>query len=105
MTETTSNYNIGQHIHCSVESVLSYGVFVRLEDGKRGYIRRPNLSWPRDGDPHQLVEVGQNVEAVVVQLPTPTDSLQLSLKAAMPDLWDSQPAQMDLGWDFTLLAA
>lgn len=71
-----------------VERVLPYGIFVRLDDGTRAYIRRREMSWAADVEPRELVQEGQRVEAIVLKLPSSGRSMELSMKACLPDPWD-----------------
>jgi signal transduction histidine kinase/predicted RNA-binding protein with RPS1 domain/CheY-like chemotaxis protein len=86
--EATQAYAVGQQVSGEVERLLPYGVFVRLDDGSRAYIRRREMSWAGDADPRKLVQVGQTIEAVVVDLAGPDRSMEISHKATLPDPWE-----------------
>lgn len=81
-------YTKGQHIVVKVEKIQSYGVFVRLDDGTRGYIRRRQLSWSTDAKPWDIVQEGQPLEVSVLQLPSDEQMIELSLTAMLPDPWE-----------------
>jgi signal transduction histidine kinase/predicted RNA-binding protein with RPS1 domain/DNA-binding NarL/FixJ family response regulator len=80
-------YALNQRVSGKVDKILPYGVFVRLADGTRAYIRRRELSWAADVEPRKLVQEGQVVQAVVIGLPGSDRSMELSLKATLPDPW------------------
>jgi signal transduction histidine kinase/predicted RNA-binding protein with RPS1 domain/DNA-binding NarL/FixJ family response regulator len=86
--ETKQVYPVGQRVVGTVDKLLPYGVFVRLDDGPRAYLRRREMSWTGDSDPRELVQVGQRIEAVIVDLGGPDRSMELSLRAALPDPWE-----------------
>lgn len=44
-------YSKGQRVAATVKSILSFSVFVRLEDGTCAYIRRGQLTLSDDRDP------------------------------------------------------
>lgn len=70
-----------------VEQIHPFGVFVRLEDGTEGYIRRSELSLSGDLEPAAVVKPGDRIKAVVVESPTSGPKLELSHRAALPDPW------------------
>lgn len=80
-------YTLNQRVSGKVDKILPYGVFVRLADGTRAYIRRRELSWAGDVEPRKLVQEGQVVQAFVIGLPGSDRSIELSLKATLPDPW------------------
>ncbi len=65
----------------------SYGVFVHLSDDTHAYIRRRELSLEGDLDPHQVVSKGKEIQAVVVALPEPGRTMELSVRRLQPDPW------------------
>jgi signal transduction histidine kinase/predicted RNA-binding protein with RPS1 domain/ActR/RegA family two-component response regulator len=88
MDQSKQLYSIGQHVIVQIEKLYPYGIFVRLEDGTRGYIRRRELSWESDTELRHLVHVGQQIEAVVQVLPAADRMLELSVRATLPDPWE-----------------
>lgn len=78
---------VGDRVSCVVESIFPFGVFVRLPNGSRGYIRRRELTLSGDVEPGQVVREGQQLEAVVLSHPGGGKTLELSVKAALPDPW------------------
>lgn len=83
----TRGYTIGQRVTGEVERLLPYGVFVRLLDGSRAYIRRRELSLEGDIDPRQIVSQGEEIQAVVLALPEPGRTMELSVRRLQPDPW------------------
>lgn len=86
-TLKTRPYKEGHQVDAIVEQVMPYGVFVRLEDDTRAYIRRRELSLDGDIDPATLFRKGQKVKAVVLRLAEPGRSMELSCRALLPDPW------------------
>lgn len=85
--EPLQTHSIGQLVSGRVERIFPFGVFVRLDGGTRAYIRRRELSWEGDVDPRELLTEGQEIEAVVLQLPEPGRSMELSRRALLHDPW------------------
>ena len=77
----------GQQITVTVERILPFGVFVRLGDGREGYIRCRELSLEGDVDPREVVSPGQQIKAVTLELEEPSRSIELSHRATLPDPW------------------
>ena len=71
----------------TIEGVFPFGVFVRLTDGTKAYIRKRELSLSGDQEPDSLVHVGDSIRAMVIAPETLERQLELSLKATMPDPW------------------
>lgn len=80
-------YAKGQLVEAHVENVYPFGVFVRLKDGTRAYIRRRELTAAGDLDPHGSLREGDSLVAAVWQLPSSDRILELSVRATLPDPW------------------
>ena len=74
-------------LNVRVEQIHPFGVFVRLEDGTEGYIRRRELSLSGDIEPTAVVKAGEQIKAVVLDSPASGPALELSHRAALPDPW------------------
>jgi ribosomal protein S1 len=81
MARSTSRaYQLGQILIVCVERVTPVGINVRLRDDTPAYMRWPDLTRGGHWDPDKIVAVGQEVEAVVVALPTPERVLEVRFK-------------------------
>lgn len=79
---------IGQSIRVKVDKVLPFGVFVCLPDGHRGYIRKRELTLEGDVEPERRFRPGQELQAVVIDLPEGEGRLpELSIRRILPDPW------------------
>jgi signal transduction histidine kinase/DNA-binding response OmpR family regulator/predicted RNA-binding protein with RPS1 domain len=87
--DTSHVYRLYQSVTAQVEQVFPFGVFVRLPDGTPAYVRRRELTQAGNLDPRQSVADGQEIEAVVVALAEPGRKLELSVRRAEPDPWDT----------------
>ena len=92
-------YQHGQAIPTTalVERVYPFGVFVRLQNGARGYIRRRELSLSGDVYPSDVVSRGDEVQAVIVRPAAPGRLAELSVRAALPDPWQDFVRQFKVG--------
>jgi signal transduction histidine kinase/predicted RNA-binding protein with RPS1 domain/DNA-binding response OmpR family regulator len=80
-------YQLHQQVEAIVESIQPYGVFVRLDDKTRAYIRRRELDLDADVDPARVVRKGDKITAEVIALGEPGKHIELSRRATLPDPW------------------
>jgi signal transduction histidine kinase/predicted RNA-binding protein with RPS1 domain/ActR/RegA family two-component response regulator len=85
---TKREFTKGKQVTVTVERILPFGVFVRLEDGREGYIRCRELSLEGDVDPREAVSSGQQIKAVILELEGPNRNIELSHRATLPDPWE-----------------
>src|SRR5580704_10653814 len=74
-------YPINTKINGKVTSIADFGVFVEIEDGIEGLIHVSQLSSERVDKPPSLFKVGDQVEALVVQLDPKERRIGLSIRA------------------------
>ena len=74
-------YPLNTRINGKVSSVADFGVFVELEEGIEGLVHISQLSNERVDKPSSLYKVGDEVEALVVQVDARERRIGLSLKA------------------------
>lgn len=80
-------YQLHQQVKAIVESVQPYGIFVRLDDGTRAYIRRRELDLDADVDPARVVKAGDKITAKVIALGETGKHIELSRRATLPNPW------------------
>ncbi len=96
--KTLENYSEGTKVSGRVESLKEYGAFVELEEGIRGLIHVSELSWSgKVKHPSQVLNVGEIVEAVVLDLDIEKKRISLSLKQLEPNPWDSITDKYPIG--------
>src|SRR6516162_9703482 len=74
-------YPLNTRIHGKVSSVADFRVFVEIEEGIEGLIHISQLSSERIDKPSSLFKVGDEVDALVVQLDPKERRIGLSVKA------------------------
>ena len=76
-------------IRGKVVSLTDYGAFVELEPGIEGLIHVSEMSWTkRVKHPSKILNVGDMVEAVVLEIDQNARRLSLGLKQTEPNPWD-----------------
>ena len=82
-------YTVGSRVSGRVVSLTDYGAFVELEEGIEGLIHVSVMSWTRKvRHPNKIVSVGEEVEAVVLDIKSENRRISLGMKQASPNPWD-----------------
>ncbi len=80
---------MGTRIHGRVVSLADYGAFVEVEQGIEGLIHISEMSWTRKiRHPSQVVKVGDEVEAMVLNIDTQSKRISLGLKQTEANPWE-----------------
>ncbi|HYB92330.1 MAG TPA: 30S ribosomal protein S1 [Candidatus Binataceae bacterium] len=74
-------YPLNTRVHGKVTSLADFGVFVEIEEGIEGLIHISQLSNERVDKPSALYKVGDEVDALVVQVDSKERRIGLSIKA------------------------
>ena len=82
-------YPVETVINGRVVSLTDYGAFVEVEEGIEGLIHVSEMSWTRKiRHPSKVVSVGDEVEAVVLDIRPENRRISLGMKQTMPNPWD-----------------
>lgn len=82
-------YPVGGRVKGKVVSLTDYGAFIELEDGVEGLIHVSEMSWTkRVKHPNKLLNVGDEVETVILALDIPNRRISLGLKQIEANPWD-----------------
>jgi small subunit ribosomal protein S1 len=79
-----------------VTNLADFGAFVDL-GGIDGLVHLSELSWNRVEHPHEVVELGQQVEVYILGVDRERQRVALSLKRLQPDPWTSVEEQYQEG--------
>jgi small subunit ribosomal protein S1 len=91
-------YPVGSRIRGQVRNFTSYGAFVELEDGIDGMIHVSDMSWTRKvNHPSEVLEKGQEVDALVLEVDASNKRISLGLKQASDDPWNSINSRFKIG--------
>ena len=87
-TTVPERFPVGARVQGRVVGTADYGAFVELEPGVEGLVHVSELSWSkRKQHPSKLVQVGDAVEVVVLEVRPEQRRISLGLKQAQPDPW------------------
>ena len=81
-------YEIGTRVGGKIVSITDYGAFIELEPGVEGLIHISEMSWTKKvRHPSKIVQMGDEVEALVKDLDIERKRISLSMKEAEPNPW------------------
>jgi len=87
--KANESYTVGSKIKGRVVSLADYGAFVEIEEGIEGLVHVSEMSWTRKvRHPSQIVKVGDEIEAMVMNIDTTNKRVSLGLKQVEPNPWD-----------------
>ena len=94
--EIISKLEKGQVLEGTVKNITSYGVFIDL-GGVDGLVHITDLSWGRVSDPHEVVELDQKLNVVILDFDEEKKRIALGLKQLTPHPWDALDANLKVG--------
>ena len=88
-TLAPEKYPVETRVTGKVVSLTDYGAFVELEEGIEGLIHVSEMSWTRKiRHPSKVVTVGEEVDAVVLDIKPESRRISLGMKQVVPNPWD-----------------
>jgi len=89
---------IGRKVVGKVVSLTDYGVFIELKPGIEGLIHISEMSWnKRVRHPSKMVNIGDTVIAVVLDIDPSTKRISLGMKQTQPNPWVSLEKRYPIG--------
>jgi small subunit ribosomal protein S1 len=87
--EVESKFPVGKQIRGTVVNVMSYGAFVKLEEGVEGLVHISEMSWTRRiSHPSELVQVDDEIDVVVLKIDKEKREISLGMKQTQENPWD-----------------
>jgi small subunit ribosomal protein S1 len=88
--EVEEKYPIGGVFNGEVVNVMSYGAFVKLEDGIEGLVHISEMSWvKRINHPNEVVQIGDEIEVAVLGIDRKGEQMSLGMKQTQNNPWDN----------------
>ena len=82
-------YPSGTRIRGRVVNIVPYGIFVELERGVEGLVHVTELSWSkRINKPNELFKIGQEVEAVILNIQEEQQKISLGIRQLDTNPWE-----------------
>lgn len=84
-----AKYPVNTRVKGLVTNIVSYGAFVKLEDGVEGLVHISEMSWTRRiNHPSEVVSVGEEVEVVVLEVNKDKQEISLGMKQTEVNPWE-----------------
>ncbi len=90
-------YGVGSRIKGPITSVTDFGAFLEVEKGIEGLIHISDISWEKVKHPSDKLKVGDEVEAVVLNIDVEKQKVSLGIKQLEGDIWEDFFARQKLG--------
>jgi small subunit ribosomal protein S1 len=94
--ELFSSLETGQRVTGVVRSIAPFGVFVDL-GGIDGLVHKSELSWNKVNNPETAYQIGEEVEAEVIDINHERGRISLSIRRLQPDPWQESVAKYKIG--------
>jgi small subunit ribosomal protein S1 len=95
-------FPIGNRLTGEVVNIMPYGAFVKLEEGVEGLVHVSEMSWTKQiNHPSEIVNVGDQVECVVLDLNADRQEISLGMKQTEANPWAKVQEQYPTGTKVT----
>ena len=91
-------YAINSIVTGKVRNLTDFGAFIEVEEGIEGLVHISDLSWTKKiQHPSEIVQKGEEVSAVVLNVDAENQRLSLGIKQLEPDTWEGFFSQHQIG--------
>ncbi|TVQ24264.1 MAG: 30S ribosomal protein S1 [Spirochaetaceae bacterium] len=85
-----AKYSVDQVVKGKVTKLTDFGAFIEVEEGIEGLAHISELSWvQRVSHPKEILKIGDEVEAKILDFDVPAGRVSLGLKQVLPNPWDT----------------
>lgn len=88
-------YKIGDIVDGEISALTSFGAFMKFGDGLEGLVHISEIAWQRIDHPKDVLKVGDQVKAQIIQLDH--SKIYLSLKRLVDDPWKQVKDKYKMG--------
>ncbi|MEL3913302.1 bifunctional cytidylate kinase/30S ribosomal protein S1 [Treponema pedis] len=91
-------YKVGTRLTRKVVKITNAGAFIQLEEGIDGFLHADDISWiKRVKHPGSELEVGQEIEVIVIECDAESRRIRLGIKQLTDDPWEQFAASYKQG--------
>jgi 4-hydroxy-3-methylbut-2-enyl diphosphate reductase len=94
--ETILNLDEGAIVEGKVRNLTNYGAFIDL-GGVDGLLHVSEMSWTRVGHPSEVMQVGDSVRVVVLEIANEGQRISLGMRQILPDPWKEAAGKLNPG--------
>jgi len=82
-------YPSDTRVHGTITNIMSYGAFVKLEDGVEGLVHISEMSWTRRiNHPSEILSIGEEIDVVVLDINKDKQEISLGMKQTEVNPWE-----------------
>ena len=81
-------YSPGARVKGKITSITDFGAFMEIEPGVEGLIHISDISWEKVKHAKDKLEVGQETEAVILNIDVERQKVSLGIKQLEGDIWE-----------------
>jgi len=81
-------YSPGSHVKGKITTITDFGAFMEIEKGIEGLIHISDISWEKIKHPSEKLKVGQETEAIILNIDVEKQKLSLGIKQLQGDIWE-----------------
>ena len=86
--QAESKYAVGAVVKGIVVNIMSYGAFIKLEEGVEGLVHISEMSWTkRISHPSELLSIGQEIDVSVLDVNPAKQEISLGIKQLAENPW------------------
>ena len=101
-TNIEEKYPVGSTVRGVVVNIVNYGAFLQLEEGVEGLIHVSEMAWTRRNvAPSRIVNKGDEIEAVVLEISREDKRISLGLKQLKQNPWELLEERSPVGSKIT----
>ncbi len=96
--QVAETYHVGSRIHGVVRNLTDFGAFVEIVPGVDGLVHISDMSWTRRiNHPSEVVQKGQEVDAIISAIDVVNQRISLSMKELLPNEWEEYANSHSVG--------
>jgi small subunit ribosomal protein S1 len=81
-------HGVGARVTGTVTSLTDFGAFVEVEKGIEGLVHISDISWEKVKHPSEKLQVGQEIETLVLNIDVDKQKVSLGIKQLEGDIWE-----------------
>jgi small subunit ribosomal protein S1 len=86
----SERFPIGSSHEGTVVNVMTYGAFVKLEDGIEGLVHISEMSWTKQvAHPNEVVKPGEKIRVMILEIDHDKQEISLGMKQAESNPWET----------------
>ena len=92
----TNQYQVGDVVPVKIVNMMAFGAFAEIIDGVDGLIHISQIAMTRIGKPADVLEIGQNVDAKIIEIDNDKQKVSLSIRALLEEVAEAEAAMPEL---------